>query len=154
MFHCILTILTTSAVALHALLGCCAHHTHTCDQQHHEVAAATSACQHEHHQHGHDDEGTALDSSLHHHGHQHHGGHQHPDGDGSCGEPDCSFVTTQHDSDVILLLSLVTSLPMVADADRAMNLNGSLVQKAGTESPPGSLQSPERLRANMQVWRL
>lgn len=154
MFHYILTILTTSAVTLHALLGCCAHHTHACDQQQQVVGAKTSACQHEHHQHGCDDNVTAHESAHDHHRHQHHGDHQHSDGDEPCGEPDCIFVTTLHDSDVVLVLSLATSLPIAADADHMMMLNGSLAQEAGTESPPGSLQLPERLRANTQVWLL
>ncbi len=152
MFHSIITILTMSAVTLHALLGCCAHHSHACDEQQHEVAVVETAVHDEHCHHQHDDQVPADDSAANHCGHQRHSDHQHPDGDGQCSEPDCSFVTSEHIHDVTLVMMMW--LPVAGDADHLAALKGSLGRQAGADVPIDSLRLPDRLRANMQVWLL
>ncbi len=147
MLHSIFTILTTSAVTLHALLGCCAHHTHSCAQQ--SVAVTTSACAHAHE---HPQQANLHESTDDQPGQQHPGERQHDDG--LCDTPDCSFVSSLHGQEVGLTLLQTMSLPMLGDAHVAITLNGSLMQQTGTVIPPDSRPLPERLRALSQVWVL
>ncbi len=146
MFHSILTILTTSAVALHALLGCCAHHSHACHEQPHAIEVAAVQCPHHH---GHDDQLASHGSEADYQGHQHHGDHQ--KGDEPCDTPDCSFVSNQHGQDVTLALTLAMSLPVIGDVDSQTSLNGSHGQRFGPECSPGCLRCSGCLRANTQV---
>ena len=81
MFHSIITILTTAAVALHAMLGCCAHHDHSCCESHGLAAAIQQAdedCSHDHdsHRHHHHDDANSSGEDVENdcgHQHQHDG---------------------------------------------------------------------------------
>ena len=151
MLHSIITILTTTAVALHAMLGCCAHHDHSCDS--HALVTETVAvgeseshCPFHHH---HDDESTTPDEdSDDHDGHQHDGPHD------DCDEPNCSFVSVQPNDDVGLILSSSLWLPALGDAASVESLDALSLVQASAESPPVGLYSSGDLRAQSQVWRL
>lgn len=148
MFHGILTLSTTAAVMLHALLGCCAHHSHACDTHRRGVATVADESDHGHCHHNHEERAKSDERSGDHGGHDHHGH------DGPCSEPDCSFVIAERCDDVTSVLSLLSSLPVANDAAAVTTLRGPLRQQAGAEVPSGHLFSPEPLRAQTQVWRL
>lgn len=148
MFHSIATILTTTAVTLHALLGCCAHHSHACEDHHGSVEVAVD----EHHHHGQEAHNTSDHSVTDPHEHQQDDGHQ--DHHGSCDKPDCSFVLNQTGQDVTQILTQSMSLPVLGDAVCETSMDSSTSSKAGTESRSDCLLLPQRLRALSQVWRL
>lgn len=151
MLHSIITILTTTAVALHALLGCCAHHDHSCAStalvaEPVAVVESESGCSCHHH-HG-DDSTTADESSDKHDGHQHHGS------DDDCDEPSCSFVSVQPNDDVGLILSFAKWVPALGDAAGVDSSDSFLNHQASAENPPVGFYRFSDQRAQSQVWRL
>ncbi|MCA9035274.1 MAG: hypothetical protein KDA91_09095 [Planctomycetaceae bacterium] len=151
MLHNIITILTTTAVALHAMLGCCAHHEHSCNS-HALGSEAVAVVESESHcpcHHHHDDDSTTPDeNSDKHDGHQHNGPHE------DCDEPDCSFVSVQPNDDVGLTLSFSMWLPALGDAASVESLDALVTLQAYAEGPPLATYRSGDLRAQSQVWRL
>lgn len=153
MFHSILTILTLAAVAFHATLGCCAHHTHSCDSHEPGLAEADHVDANDHGSHGHhhhDDEsdapGREFSTGC---GHEHdNGGHQ------DCHERDCSFTSVPRSNDLEWMLTfsiLCQALGDEALVDEFDKLNSA---HSVAESPPGPLSLARSARAKTQVWRL
>jgi len=150
MFHGIITFLTTLAVMLHALLGCCAHHAHACDGHQHDVGIVADEAEHGHSHHDHSHHhSTADDCSDDDEDRDEHHGDDEP-----CDEADCSFVSIERSDDANVILSLTLSLPVHGDTADATTLRDSLSRRFGTKTPPGHLLSPESLRAQTQVWLL
>lgn len=154
MFHSIITILTTAGVALHALLGCCAHHAHSAELDGTALAEVVPVntenhCSHSHH-HG-DDDSSNEPSDHHsddHSDHQHHGSHK------SCGEGDCSFTSAQRNNDLELIQIYSFCCQLVGDVATAIEQCQSLALNAPTGSPPDLLFSSGSARAATQVWQL
>lgn len=155
MFHSIISILTTAAVALHAVLGCCAHHAHSCQlpasgAEDAAVVEADAHCFHGHHHHhrDEDDDSTSVDvPDGCDHGHQ--GGLPH-----DCDEGDCSFTSTLRSNDVELMLTFSMWSQALGDDAPADALDGLLPQYSPPEASPDPLSSPGSARAKTQVWRL
>lgn len=156
MFHNFITLLATTAVAIHALLGCCVHHSHSCDLQHSgpaTVVAERSAGACPHHDH-HGDDGEAVDhDSEGHEGHGHNG-HQHNGPCDSCHEPDCSFVSVERHDDVKLMLSYSMWCQAFGNASMAESVDGLVSLTSVIESSPDHLPASSVLHAQTQVWRL
>ena len=156
MFHSIITIVTTAAVALHAMLGCCAHHDHSC--QSHEsgpievVNQADDHCSHGHHHHGHhqhhSDEGAPSeadnDSGDQHDRDQRHG----------CDEEDCSFTSVLRSNDLELILTFSMWCQALGDTAQADAIANVLLLRSVAESPPDLSAISSSVRATTQVWRL
>ncbi|MEM8669281.1 MAG: hypothetical protein AAGG48_17290 [Planctomycetota bacterium] len=158
MFHSIITILTTVAVAFHAMVGCCAHHDHSCCESH----GLTAVVQHsdDHCDHGHDH---GHDHTHHHHddtdssgenvgddgGHQHDGGQPH-----GCDEGDCSFTSVQRSNDLELLLTFSMWCQAFDNAAHADALDSLLPLHSAAETPSDPLSISGSARAISQVWRL
>lgn len=160
MFHSIITILTTAAVALHAMLGCCAHHDHSCQSHEsglHEsglaavVQHAHDHSSHAHHHHHDDDESSNEDAAAAGKdcGHEHDGGQSH-----RCAEGECSFTSVQRSDDLEFMLNFsmwFQALSDVADADAFDSL---LALHSAAESPPDPISISGSGHAKLQVWRL
>lgn len=153
MFHSIITILTTAAVALHALLGCCAHHDHSCDASTSNpnvltVVHADDHCSHRHHHHdeGSESTGEGAASGC---GHEHDGGEPH-----GCDESDCTFTSTQRVSDVELMLAFSMWRLALGDVAHVDPVDGLLSPHSSAHAPlnPSCLSGSGR--ATTQVWRL
>ena len=153
MFHTIITILTTVAVAFHAMVGCCAHHDHSCWESHGLTAAVHQAdedCSHDHEHHHHDDANSPGEDAEDDCGHQD-DGHQ-PHG---CDEGDCSFTSVQRSNDLELMLTFSTWCQTLGDAACADALDSlDALNLAAAESPPDPLLDSGTARATSQVWRL
>jgi len=148
MFHSIITLVTTTAVALHALLGCCAHHHHASDEAPAETAMAAE-CRHDHagHEHHHAPSPVSHDSSDENGDHQQHGG------DAPCDESGCSFASVERSDDLSVVLTVARWSPVSSDALVASFAQGSPAWQPGTTAHAAS-DSTESLRARTQVWRL
>lgn len=141
----LLSLLTTTAVVLHALLGCCGHHSHAdqglqCEKAPQSVPSCCG-CQN----------GAAASSSSDAEptGGEGHRGHGH---DEPCNGPECQFVGVERVDDVEQALSLPLWLP----------LNGAQYVLAGncaasgtvTDEPGRHTSSTGPVRAATQVWLL
>lgn len=152
MFHSIITILTTAAVALHATVGCCAHHPHVCDSHESGLAVVTSAesddhCSHSHHH----DEGSnspiqVIDADC---GCEHDGGGHH-----ECDEGDCSFASVHRGNDLELMLSFSTWCQALGDTANADAIDGLLSRHSAADTIPDPLMDTGSTHAISQVWRL
>lgn len=152
MFHSIITILTTVAVAFHAMVGCCAHHDHSCCESHGLTAAVHQAdedCSHDHGLHHHDDANSPGEDAEDDCGHQH-DGHQ-PHG---CDGGDCSFTSVQRSNDLELMLTFSMWCQTLGDAAHADALDSLVALNFAAESPPDPLSKSGTARAISQVWRL
>lgn len=153
MFHSIITILTTAAVALHAMLGCCAHHDHSCCESHGLTAVVQHAddhCAHDHGHHHHDEEKSSGEDVGNDCGHQHDGGGHHDD----CDEGECSFTSVQRSNDLELMLTFSMWCQALSDSAHADALDSLLSLHSVVESPPDPLSKSGSARAKSQVWRL
>lgn len=149
MLHRILTVLTTAAVALHALLGCCAHHAHADNTQppRQDLAAAVapvSCCAHgqrhaEPAARMHDDS-AQRDS--------------HVPAEPGCNEGDCSFVPVQRSTDAEAILAASQCEVALADLSPGGTGLPNSCRVRFSESRPPILLSPSSARALIQVWRL
>lgn len=152
MFHSIITILTTAAVALHAVLGCCAHHDHSCCESHVLTAVVQHAddhCAHDHGHHHRDDADSSSEDVENERGHQHDGGQSH-----SCGDGECSFTSVTRSSDPELMLTFSVWCQTLFDTAHA-NASGRLLSlHLAAETPPDPLALSGSARAKTQVWRL
>lgn len=154
MFHSIITILTTAAVALHATLGCCAHYDHSCCDSHGLSAAVQQAdegCSHDHihGHHHHDDVDLSEESDGNNSDRQHSGGQQH-----ECDHGDCSFTSVQRTSDLELILTFSMWCQTLGDAAHIDALDSLAALNLAAESPPDPLSDSGTARAISQVWRL
>ena len=152
MFHSITTILTTTAVALHAMLGCCVHHAHFCDshESRSDVATAVEAdhhCSHGHHHH--DDSGSPDEDVTEDSGHEHGGG-----GDHKCDEGDCTFTSVERSNDLELMLAFSMWCQPLDDAAATNAIDSLLSLHSAAETPPDTLSLSGSARAKTQVWRL
>lgn len=162
MYHSIITILTTAAVALHAMLGCCAHHSHVCCETHGLTAVVESAdvnCHghdHDDHDHGHDhkhhqqdDDHSPCEDAENDCGHQHDGGHPH-----GCDEGDCSFTTVEQANDLELTITFYVLCHTLCDVAQLDTMDSLVALNLAAESPPSPLSDSGAARAISQVWRL
>lgn len=157
MFHSIITILTTAAVALHAMLGCCAHHSHSCCESHGLAAAVQQADEHcshgnDSHEHHHHDDADAPGEDAENdcgHQHQHDGGQPH-----GCDEGDCSFTSVQRTSDLELMLTFSMWCQSLCDVAHIDAMDSLAALNLVAESPPDPLSDSGTARAISQVWRL
>ena len=151
MLHCIFTLLTTAAVALRALLGCCAHHAHGCEcQSLRQLSAAAvetgDCCAHDHHSERPASRraSTADDDGS---GHPESG---HPD----CDQGACSFAAAPRSSDtesVIAAAQCQHAWAAVAPAAAILPRLGCTGYSNPVLPPRCSSRSA---RAWIQVWRL
>lgn len=153
MFHSIITILTTVAVAFHAMVGCCAHHSHSCNSHESGLVVAASAeaddhCSHGHH-HDENSEEPAGENLADGCDHEHDGG-----GHRECDEGECSFTAVQRSNDLELMLTFSMWCQTLGDAAHA-DARGSLLSlHSAAETPPDPLSLSGTARAKIQVWRL
>ncbi|QEG01520.1 hypothetical protein Mal15_55970 [Stieleria maiorica] len=158
MFHSIITILTTAAVALHAMLGCCAHHDHSCCETHGLTAVIHQSGEHchdhdlhghEHHHHG--DADSSSEDTENDCGHQqkHDGGQPH-----GCDEGDCSFTSVLRTSDLELMLTFSMWCQSLFDVAHTDAMDSLVALNLAAESPPDPLSDSGTARAISQVWRL
>ena len=150
MFHWIISILTSTAVAFHALLGCCAHHSHASHlpEQVQGIAASDdmeTQCPYHHHHHNSELSDEPADD---HHGHQHHGNGK------SCDEGKCGFASVLRDTDLPLMLSFAMWCQAVGDVSTAAGIDRLLSHHSAIEYPPDRLRLAGTLRAQSQVWQL
>lgn len=151
MYHNIITIMTTAAVAFHAMLGCCAHHSHSCDS--HEsglvevVHEAKNHCSHVHHDHSDDEShGEDVDKDC---------NHQHGGGDNQdCDEANCNFASVNRSNDLELMLAFTVLCQALGDTAHADAQDGLLSLHSTAETPPDPLVISDSARAITQVWRL
>lgn len=149
MFQSIISLLTTGAVALHAILGCCVHHAHSCDShesQHREVAKTTeyNHCSHDH----------CHDADRSHEVDVQHGDH-HPGGDHqSCDEGDCSFVSIKRAHDLKLILAFSIECEVLSSDPFSSPLDDMLSFRTAYENPPAAREHSGSARARTQIWRL
>lgn len=80
------SILTTVAILIHSVFGCCLHHSHDCRADHDQAVAQQAEDSHDDHDHGHCHSGSS-DSSP---DDEHDGNHEKHN---KCDEGDCSVVT-------------------------------------------------------------
>ncbi|QDV14844.1 hypothetical protein CA51_47540 [Rosistilla oblonga] len=142
MIQNILTLSTTVAIVLHALLGCCVHHEHACASQ--EISAVSQSMDHCH-------------------GHHHDAGNRCNDGQSDqqsqdaphppCDEIDCSLISVVRNLDVSLLFSVTTWVPAL-DYTAARSAQASLTSRYGSNDPPDLFFGNQPLRTLTQVWRL
>lgn len=153
MLHGIITILTTTAVAIHATLGCCAHHAHACES--HEPALAVTHesedhCDHANHHHNDESAGESHRSEF---GgdcdHQHHGGQPQ-----NCDEGECSFSAPPRSSDIELMLTFSMWCHALGDAAHVKAIDALVALNVAAASPPDPLSASGAARAFTQVWRL
>lgn len=154
MFHSIITILTTVAVAFHAMVGCCAHHSHSCDRHESGLAVVAAAeaddhCSHAHHHHDEDSEEPAGENLTDGCDHEHDGG-----GHRECNEGDCSFTSAQRSNDLELMLTFSMWCQALCDIAHADALDSLLSLHSAAEAPPDPLSLSGTARAKTQVWRL
>ncbi|QDT66624.1 hypothetical protein V22_38950 [Calycomorphotria hydatis] len=150
MFHSIITILTTVTVALHAMVGCCVHHDHSCDSHGSSTVRIV-------------DEHCSYDSEHHHHGseslpnkdlandcnHEQNGGH--PDG---CNKGECNFPSVQRINDFELMLTFSMWSQNLSNVSHAYASDSLLSLQSAAETPPDLLSQSGSERAVTQVWRL
>jgi len=156
MFHSIITILTMTAVALHAMLGCCVHHAHACDShasgaESTDLVEADAHCSHAHvHQHQDEEDGepSSLDPANG-SGHEHDSAPAH-----GCDEADCSFTSAQRSIDVELMLTFSKWCPALGDVAHADSIQSLLSLHSAAETPPDPLSWSGPARVTTQVWRL
>lgn len=171
--HTFVTLLTTFAVTLHAMLGCCAHHSHGCathnkidcvhllsgpiESEHTTVISlkVQSCCSHGHHHAVRKPAcGEPTDKSLSlsfgiqsgEPDHQHHG---------ICNEPDCSFAFIERTSDVgtqtIQNLDLNPHFAvLVSESINACDTDNFNFPP----QPPDLKTCGLSLRAHFQIWQL
>ena len=155
MFHSIITILTTAAVALHAMLGCCAHHDHSCCETHGLTAGIHQSHDHDSHGHKHHHHDDDVDLSGEDaendcgHQHQHDGGQPH-----GCDEGDCNFTSVQRTSDLELMLTFAMWCQTLCDLAHTDAMDSLVALNFAAESPPDPLSKSGTARAISQVWRL
>lgn len=142
----ILCLLTSAAVVLHALLGCCAHHSHAGQQTTCEQADASRpgscGCRHRHAA-APSVEGTPADNEP---GDRPHG-HE-----GPCDGPECQFVGVERSHDVEQVLSVPVWLPLNDGPAPSMETSPVNRTVAAVRSAPEI--SALSLRAATQVWLL
>ena len=149
MFQSIISILTTVAVALHAMLGCCSHHAHACetDGGNRSVQHSHTVCSHGHHESDEHEPRDNRDSDG--HDRDQNNGHRH-----SCDEGDCSFAPASRvdDFDQIITLSAwsqsLGEMPRLGVTDNLRPLH------LAAQGPPDSLTDSGSVRATSQIWRL
>ena len=153
MFHSIISILTTAAVALHAMLGCCAHHVHSCESHEPGLAFAVPAQLDEHCNHGHDhhddDDDSPSENGADGCGHEHDGGQPH-----GCDEGDCSFTSVQRSNDLELMLTFSMWCQTLGDIAHTDVSDCQLSLHSAAETPPDAFTTSDSARAVTQVWRL
>lgn len=145
----ILCLLTSTAVVLHALLGCCAHHSHAghgdlCGVPGTQQASVRHhcSCRHNHAEPRGAGEDEAVENSA-----QPRQGRDEP-----CNEPECQFVAVQRCDDIKQALSLPVWLPLNEAMDRS-TWTSPLTRNPATVlsvHPPSAVS----LHAAMQVWLL
>jgi len=154
MLNSIVAILTTSAIAVHAVLGCCVHHSHVCESfvSCSASSGVNSTCSHDHGSHDHHGTCEAKAHSQEQKSGEH-SGHQDECPHHSCNEADCSFISAERD-DVHLMLSF--SMCEVALSTSAMtnSIDGLLTESSFNHHPPDSRIDGAPLRSLTQVWRL
>jgi hypothetical protein len=142
----ILSLLTSTAIVLHALLGCCAHHSHAGQETACEQAVTprpgSCGCRHREAAMPSVDETPADDEP----GERPHG-HE-----GPCDGPECQFVGLERSHEVEQTLSVpvwvpLSDLPGLASATLTLNRTAAAVRSAPLISAPS-------LRAVTQVWLL
>ena len=170
--HTIVTLLTTFSVTLHAMLGCCAHHSHGSTHNKFDCVHSSSSrkgseyttaipskvqscCSHGHH-HAVQKRacGEPADKSLRlsfgvqsdESKHQHHG---------ICNEPDCSFAFIERISDVgthtVQNLDLNPHFAVLVSA--SINARGT-DYFSFPRQPPDLKTRSLSLRAHFQIWQL
>ena len=149
MIHCIITILTTLTVALHALLGCCAHHAHNVHG--HELHLAEIASPEvDHGDHHHEEDICTQNEDFGNGCHRKHGDkHQ------GCDESDCSFTLVNRSDDLESLLAYSISCQTLGNVVHFTTLYSrcSLCSDFETSSHLFYLLG-QIARAHTQVWRL
>lgn len=142
----ILSLLTTTAVVLHALLGCCGHHSHAdqglaCDDAH-QTVQTSCGCRH----------GGVTSPSTDEEPADEEPGHRGDGHDEPCNGPECQFVGVERSDDVEQALSIPVWLPL-NEAQGVMTgtctLSGTLTRDL---CPHPS--SAVVVRAATQVWLL
>ena len=141
-----LSLLTTTAVVLHALLGCCGHHSHAddglaCDDAQ-QIVKVSCRC-------GHGDPAPSAqgeapggeDSQHHRHG-----------PDEPCDGPECQFVGVERIDDLDQALSIPVWLPLNDSPDSATGAVSLLPSPARNLRTHPLLAMP--VRAVTQVWLL
>lgn len=132
-----LTFVTTFAIALHALLGCCAHHHHSADGEgvihSHAFGSAVVAGHHCSGQHADDKHGDESDHEP-------------------CDEIDCQFVTSPRGDDMTLSHSSDLVISVASAVILEIAPSGVLSVRSRTDHPPNLHASPQSLRAQTQVW--
>ncbi len=152
--HTIITILTMFAVALHAMLGCCAHHQHVCLDTHGmalPVQHLHEGCSHVHGHHHRDSAESASEDSSHSEGHrhQHDGGPLH-----DCDEGKCDVTYPQRLDYFELEPSLSNwCLPLCGPA-HVDGLHSLVAMHSTCMRPPDPLVGTGVERFIIQVWRL
>ncbi len=149
MYHNILTILTTSTIAIHAMLGCCAHHLHA-DCLPGEHASTTEIDGHEHAACEHH---THTGSNAHLDGYDSQSDHPHQHDQEPCDEADCQFVSVQRIDDLLLSISLDSLISFNQVLSTQMALVSHPLQ-GRFEQTIHSSPTPDPLHALKQVWLL
>lgn len=152
MLNSIITILTTAAVALHAILGCCAHHEHSCESDEslqavvdHEASGAQ--CGFGHHHHNDSESPVQVDDKD--CGHQHDNGQPH-----DCDKGDCSFSSVQRSNDLELMLTFSVWCQALEDTTLSDTCDSRLSPHSVADTPLGPFSKSGSARAITQVWRL
>lgn len=155
MFHSTITILTTAAVALHAMLGCCMHHSHSCcDAQGISAVAelheTDGSCCHAHaHERGGDE--NSIDGVR--------GGDDTPRGvdhehQHDCEHSECSFTSVHRDSDGSLTLTFAKWCQTLCGPIHRDAFAHLIVPRFSNDSLPTPSASAHCACAISQVWRL
>ncbi len=151
MIHGIVSLLTTWAIVLHALVGCCAHHAHAGVDTVSDgtIVSSAAGCCSSCCSHGVGDLGSESSLSQ--------GGNQHSSDDRgddrSCGENGCSFFTAGRSVGIDLFLALPV-WHLTTNADAATHGTGACAQPRRF-SDRGLLIAGDRCaRAITQVWQL
>jgi hypothetical protein len=178
MFSHVTSILTISAMLLHSILGCCAHHAHACEHgvsvvecavehgEHHSDVAEVAHDDHEHgdhqncsgadehaeHGHGNVDHGTPM--AAHESGRGDHDSPPHPHDScpQNCEGGDCSF-TQSSQVKTPAADDGQLSFPIAATIVAAISIAGHVSAHHADSGPPGVVV-PSCCRPMTQVWRL
>jgi hypothetical protein len=149
LMNAISSILTTVAVLIHSVLGCCLHHSHGCEFGHEHVVS-THADKHGGHNHhhchddSHSDESTPADNHGDNHGDDH-GDHE------DCDEDNCSFISVLRNDVKSQLAAAPTWLPAPCSMICLPTLTMTHCSGIGSEGPPW-LAASRPLHALTQVW--
>ncbi|MCA9265447.1 MAG: hypothetical protein KDA60_16420 [Planctomycetales bacterium] len=150
MLRSITIILTITIVALHAMLGCCAHHGHSNDA--HQIAcAATVDCGIAHGTRAdlcHDHVASANEDSE-------HDPAESPERDHECCYAgDCKTTLGQRPYDLEFVLSFFKSCQSMGNLACGRACDEAGIFGASARSVTSSTLSPSSSRATHQVWRL